>query len=193
MMISLAEFEIALRGLLRLARFDAGFAGFFDLSKEGAKRSFRLALPLLPFYLLLLNLNAPWPPDVDLLRIGAAELIGYATMWTTFPLIMILGARLLSREDRVYGAIAVYNWISVLWIALQLPVELATYYGLDPDWGFKITVALLLFTLACEFFAFKRLINAGIEVTIALVALDFILSQFVIAPLFDAMARAPLF
>src|SRR5689334_2583397 len=71
-MISFAEFEIAFRGLLRLARFDGAFAGFFDLSQDGARRSFRLALPLLPVNLFLINLNVPWPQGSEVMRIGTA-------------------------------------------------------------------------------------------------------------------------
>jgi len=192
MMISLAEFEIALRGLLRLARFDAGFAGFFDLSKDGAKRSFRLALPLLPFYLLLLNLNAKWPEDADPARIGAAELIGYVLMWVAFPLLLLMGARLLDREGRVYGAIAVYNWLSVLAVAIQLPVEIATYYGLDRSWGDGLSLVALIFVTACEFFAFKRLLEVGFEIATALVVVEYVLGRIIIG-LLVAMAGGPLF
>ncbi|HVO04490.1 MAG TPA: hypothetical protein VMT54_19995 [Candidatus Cybelea sp.] len=194
-MISLAEFEIALRGLARLARFDAGFAGFFDLSREGAKRSFRLALWLLPVYLFLSHLNANWPDGTDMVRVVAAELICYALSWVAFPLLLLTltGARLLDREGRVYGVIAVYNWLSVLGIGLQLPIELVAYWGLDPGWHAALYYAVVLFIEACAFFAFKRLLGVGIEIAAVLALADLFLMQVIITSLLASMAHAPMF
>ena len=179
-MISLAEIEIALLGLLRLARFDAGFAGFFDLSREGARRSFRIALPLLPLVLFQWNLNSDLPKDADMLRVVLGELIGYALSWTCFPLILLSIARLIDRESRIFGAIAIYNWLSVLGIGLQLPISIAAYYGLSDTWADSISYLILFFVTACEFFAFRRLLDIRIDMTIALVVVDFVLTQMVV-------------
>jgi|AraplaMF_Col_mMF_1032025.scaffolds.fasta_scaffold00014_111 hypothetical protein len=176
-MISLAEFEIAVLGLLRLARFDAGFAGFFDLSRDGARRSFRLALWLLPIYLFLSHLNANWPEDTDMTRVVAAELIGYALMWICFPLLLVLFARVIERENRIYGAIALYNWLAVLSVGLQTPIWIACYFGLDINWGAGLTDIVVLFCSACLFFAFRRLLEIRIEMVIALVIVEYILSR----------------
>jgi hypothetical protein len=176
-MISFAEFEIALLGLLRLARFDAGFAGFFDLSAQGARRSFRLALPLLPIGLFLMHLNAHWPEGTDMVRVVAAELIGYALSWTCFALLLLAAARMIDREARITGAIAIYNWLTVLFIGLQMPISIAAYFGLDPDLAAGMSDILLLFVTACEFYAFRRVLDLGIELTIAVVLAEFALSR----------------
>jgi hypothetical protein len=176
-MISFAEFEIALLGLLRLARFDAGFAGFFDLSREGARRSFRLALPLLPLVLFMMHLNANWPDGTDMVRVVVGELIGYGLSWTCFSLLLLSVAKLIDRQSRIFGAIAIYNWITVLAIALQLPISVAAYYGLNASWAGALGDIALLFVTACEFFAFRRLLDIRIELTIALVVVDFVLSR----------------
>jgi hypothetical protein len=178
-MISFAEFEIALLGLLRLARFDAGFAGFFDLSREGARRSFRLALPLLPIVLFLIHLNANWAEGTDMVRVVLGELIGYSLNWTCFSLLLLSVAKLIDRQSRIFGAIAIYNWITVLAIALQLPVSIGAYYGLDPHWADGLGDLALLFVTACEFFAFRKLLDIRIELTLALVAVDFVLSRMI--------------
>jgi hypothetical protein len=176
-MISFAEFEIALHGLLRLARFDAGFAGFFDLSQQGARRSFRLALWLLPIVLLLMHLNAKWPDDTDMGRVILGELIGYSLSWTCFSLVLVSVAPLIDRRSRIYGAIAIYNWLTVLAVAVQGPVAIAIYYGLDLGWAEALSDIALLFVTACEFFAFQRLLELRIGLTIALVGFDFVLSR----------------
>ncbi len=190
-MISFAEFEIALLGLLRLARFDGAFAGFFDLSRQGAQRSFRLAWPLLPVSLVLLNLNTDWK-DADLLRVGSAELIGYALSWICFPLLLLLGARMIDRGSRIYGAIAIYNWLSVLMMALQLPIEIAAYYGMSRTWDMTLSFGSLFFVLACEFFAFRRILDISIEMALVLVVVDFVLGRIIIN-LLVGMALGPLF
>lgn len=190
-MISFAEIEIALLGLLRLARFDAAFAGFFDLSREGARRSFRLAFPLLPVWLLLLNLNTDWR-DAAWTRVAAAELIGYALSWICFPLLLLMSARLLEAGPRIYGGIAIYNWLSVLSMALQLPIEVAAYYGMSGDWEFVLSYGALFFVLACEFFAFRRILEASIEVAAVLVVIDFILGKIIINIL-AGLAFGPIF
>jgi hypothetical protein len=177
--ISLAEFEIALLGLLRLARFDAGFAGFFDLSREGARRSFRIALPLLPISLFLRHLNAVWPAGTDMVRVVVGELIGYSLSWICFPLLLMAIRGWIDREARIYGAIALYNWISVLALAMQLPIAIAAYYGLSDDWAGGLSDVVLLFLTACEFFAFQRLLAIRIELTLALVVVDFVLSNMI--------------
>jgi hypothetical protein len=186
-MISFAEFEIAFRGLLRLARFDGAFAGFFDLSQDGARRSFRLALPLLPVNLFLFNLNVPWPQDSDVVRIGSAELIGYALGWTLMPLVLLYCGRGFKLGPKVFGAVAVYNWLSVLSMLIQLPISLAIRAGLDPTVGGIVSEGGVIFITACEFFAFKRLLGVAFEAALALAITDFILGlllvQEVIVPL----------
>src|SRR5690348_16029021 len=134
-MISFAEFQIAFRGLLRLARFDGAFAGYFDLSQAGARRSFLLAIPLLPINLFLLNLGIKWPDGSDPVRIGAAEVIGYVLGWTLMPLVLIYCGRALKFGPKVFGAVAVYNWLNVLSVLIQGLVTLASWGGLDPTGG----------------------------------------------------------
>jgi hypothetical protein len=177
-MISFAEFEIGLLGLLRLARFDAGFAGFFDLSRPGARRSFRLALPLLPIWLLLINLKLDWK-DADLTRVGVAELICYALSWICFPLLLLVSARVIDRGARIYGAVAIYNWISVLAMALQLPVEIAAFYGMSDAWTLTLSYGCLFFVLSCEFFAFRRILETTVEMALVLVVIDFIIGRII--------------
>ena len=175
-MISLAEFEIALNGLLRLARFDAAFAGFFDLSPQGARRSFRLALWLLPIALFLMHLNSTWTDETDMVRVVFGELIGYAMGWICFPLALFYAGKLINVESRIFGAITVYNWLSVLSIALHLPISLSVYYGLDPTIADDIDMLAWSFLIACEVFAFWRLLGIGIAVPIALALADFVLT-----------------
>jgi len=175
-MISFAEIEIALLGLLRLARFDAAFAGFFDLSQQGARRSFRLALWLLPVALFLMHLNAKWTEETDMGRVVFGEVIGYALSWTCFPLALFYTGRFINAQSRIFGAIAIYNWLSVLSLALHLPISLAVYYGLEPGWADDLDMLAWGFVIACEVFAFWRLLGVGIAMPLALALADFVMT-----------------
>jgi hypothetical protein len=191
-MISFLEFNFAVRGLARLARFDAGFSGFFDLSQQGARRSFWLALPILPFYLMLRVLNAELPAGTDMFRIYSVETIGYASFWIVFPLTLVLGARLIDRGPRIFGAIVIYNWLSVMAVAFYLPVTIAQYFGFNPDIAGWLQLGVTVFTLACEWYAFRRLLDVGIQIATALVVIDFAEGQ-IIANLMALLAHGPLF
>ena len=178
-MISFAEIEIALLGLLRLARFDAAFAGFFDLSQQGARRSFRLALWLLPVWLFIINLNMDWK-EAELTRVVAAQLIGYTLSWVCFPLLLLSIARVLDRGAQIYGAIAIYNWLSVLSTAINLPIEIAGHYGMSDSWSLTLGYGSVFFVLACEFFAFQRILQVSIGMALVLVGVDFIVGRIII-------------
>jgi hypothetical protein len=86
-------------------------------------------------------------------------------------------APLIDRRSRIFGAITIYNWLTVLAIALQFPLSLAIYYGLDLQWGGILSDLVLCFVTAIEFFAFQRLLELRVGLTIALVAVDFVLSR----------------
>jgi hypothetical protein len=121
------------------------------------------------------------------LRIGSAELIGYVLGWTLFPLLLLYCGRAFKLGPKAFGALAVYNWLSVLSVLIQLPISLAIRAGLDPTTGGIISEGGVIFITACEFFAFKRLLGVVFEAALALAVTDFLLGyllvQAVIVPL----------
>ncbi len=44
---------------------------------------------------------------------------------------------------------------------MQMPISIAAYYGLDPQWAGGLSDIALLFVTACEFFAFRRVLDIG--------------------------------
>lgn len=174
-MPSAIEFRLACRGLLQLARFDAGFLRYFDRSTAGALRSFWLALPILPFDLVHAWLSVPHPlPNPGLFL--AAETIGYAVGWILFPLLLLSIGRGFEREREVPGCIAVYNWTSLLGVALQTPALLLT--AIDPNSGLGDGLGLLgfAFGVAVEGFLLMHCLRILLWQAAALVVLDVVLS-----------------
>lgn len=174
-MPSWIEFRLACRGLLLLARFDPGFLRYFDRSASGALRSFWLALPLLPIGLLndWLRTRSPLPsPGLFL----AAEIVGYATGWIVFPLLLLGLGRALERDAEVPGAIAPYNWAMLLGVALNLPALVAI--GFDPQSSLVGPLDLLVFfyLLTIEGFLLKQCLRLQLWQAVALVAMDVVLS-----------------
>jgi len=119
-MISLREVITALYGAYRLARFDPGGLGFFDVTVQGFWRSFFAAVLVAPLYLILLLIRySNLPNPLPLFRFITLEAIAYVIAWVTFPLLMASLARLLDRQNLLYIPIAILAAAGVLSIALS--------------------------------------------------------------------------
>ena len=191
-MISLAETRFALRGLLRILRFDSSFVQFYDRSRDGAIRSFWLAAPLLLIFLLRLYLqHDPQQPPLTL-RMSAAMLIAYAINWAYFPLFLVWISRFIGREDRVIGCIAVYNWLSILALFTSLPINLLGWVGMDDGLLQTLDVISLVVSLVCEGYILAVCLQISGFFAAAFVVLDLVLNQMLFT-LADHLGAAPLF
>ena len=188
-MISWTEFRLGCRGLLHLARFDAQFLRYFDLSAAGARRSFSIALLVLPFALLLYWQDLdPSVPSAGLYI--AARLVGYAYGWILFPMVILAAGRLLQRDAAATGAIALYNWSSVLWTVLQIPVTLLFLINPDSAVGNVLAVVALIYSMVVEGFFLRHCLRIEVWQAAVLVAVDIVLSLYIIVPTAQALARS---
>lgn len=188
-MPSWIEFRLGLQGLFRLALLDRGFVACFDRSIAGALRSFGLALPLLPLFLWLvwLNIEAPLPSTILYL---AAKAVGYAYSWILFPFVILAAGRLLERTADAPGCIAIYNWTSVLWLVLQIPVSIFAALGIAPDLAGFLSLGIFIASLVIEGFLFIVTLRVALWQAAILVAIDVIVSQAVIWPISDWLGGA---
>lgn len=189
-MISWAELRLGCRGLLLLARFDAQFLRYFDRSAAGALRSFQLALLILPFYLFQFWLEVDDAAAAGAGRYLAARTLGYAYGWILFPMVILLAGRLLDRDAQAPGCLAIYNWLSLLWVALQVPVLLLII--IDPDSGLAVTLSLvtLFYSVLVEGFMLMHGLRILLWQAAGLCAIDVALSFFLIAPLSTSLGGA---
>lgn len=180
-MISWLEFKLGCRGLLHLARFDSQFLRFFDRSPAGALRSFQLALLVLPFYLFQfwLEIDATVP---DAPRYFAGRLVGYAFNWISFPLILLFAGRLVQRDADVPGCITMYNWLSLLWVAFQLPLLVLFAIDRDSSAAIALSYLFLLYSVVLEGFLFVRALRIPVWQVAILVVVDVVLNIYVIGP-----------
>jgi hypothetical protein len=189
-MPSWIEFRIGSQGLFRLALFDRAFLACFDRSAAGAIRSFGLALPLLPLFLWLVWLNIDQPlPSVPLYL--TAKAVAYAYSWILFPFVILAAARLLEREQDAAGCITIYNWSSVLWMFLQLPISLLGALQVAPDVAGLLNLAIFIASLVIEGFLFIVSLRVVLWQAAVLVAIDVVLSQMVIWPISDWLGGMP--
>jgi hypothetical protein len=180
-MIGRAEFRLGCRGLAYLARFDAQFLRFFDRSSAGALRSFQLALLVLPFYLVQfwLEIDGDVP---DAARYIAGRMVGYAYNWITFPLILIFAGRLLERDADMPGCITMYNWLSLLWVAFQLPLLVLFAIDRDSSVAIALSYLFLLYSIVLEGFLFVRALRIPAWQAAILVVVDVAINIYVIGP-----------
>ncbi len=187
-MPSWIEFRLGCQGLCRLALFNRSFLAYFDRSMAGALRSFGLALPILPLFLWLVWLNlGEAVPSVPLYL--TAKAVAYAYGWILFPFVILNAARLLDRDKEAAGCIAIYNWTSVLWMALQLPVT--ALGGLSEGLANPLNLLLFIATLAIEGFMFVAVLRIAAWQAAALVAIDVVLGQGLIWPISDWLGGNP--
>jgi len=133
------EIKSSLYGAYRIARLDAGGVAHFNISVEGFWRSFFAAVLVAPAYVLLLLVrnaalqnqvsdNGPMPTDISF----TPEFITYIIGWISWPLIMLLVARLLGRTENFVPYIIVYNWANCIQVGLLLPVAVLTQGSIFP-------------------------------------------------------------
>ena len=177
-MIGGVEFRLGCRGLLYLARFDAQFLRHFDRSPAGALRSFWLALPILPFALFVY-----WREMDEAVPSAAlymtARCVGYAYSWILFPMIILIAGRLLGRDAEAPATIAVYNWFSLIWVALQAPV--AILFAINPTSAMAalLGIGALIYSIVVEVFLLARCLRIQMWQSAILVAIDLALSLYV--------------
>lgn len=192
-MIGLGEVGVGLRGLWRLVRFKPDFVLYFDRSPAGARRSFWLALPILPVYLAV-----QLPAIVEAAKTAGdgrafgTLLIAYPVLWVAFPLVLLLAAKLIEREAQSFGAVVVYNWLNVLVMATALPIVLGRLAGLDADLLATADLATYIFYYVVECYALRLLLGTNLGIALALTITDLAVSQ-IVSGLVATMMLAPLF
>lgn len=104
----------ALYGAWRLMRFDSGGMAWFDISIAGFWRSFFAAIPVAPFYAIVVALElAERVEPYDLGWAIVVWIVAYAAGWAAFPIVAIFITRLLRLSQGYVPFIIAYNWASV--------------------------------------------------------------------------------
>jgi hypothetical protein len=119
---------------------DPGGVAYFNISVEGFWRSFFAAVLIAPAYVGLIIVrdiglspevadSGPLPETFNFLP----EVFTYIMGWIIWPLAMLIVVRLLNQTQNYVPYIIVYNWASVIQIAILLPVAILTRGGIFPE------------------------------------------------------------
>ena len=177
MVPSLREVSHGMYGAWRFARLDPAAMAWFDRSIDGVWRSFFAAAIVYPAFIIDLALRvAPeqWIAS-GALRIILVSTIGYAIAWAGVPLIFISFSRWLEREEQVLGFIVAYNWCQVVQMGFYLAAELLAASGaVPPATGSLLIGAVVLATLAYEWFIARVALEIGGVAAAAIVLIDLV-------------------
>ena len=153
-MPSLSDVVAALYGAWRLMRFDKGGMAWFDVSIAGFWRSFFAAVPVAPFYAVLVTLElAARLEPFDLGWAILVSVVAYVVSWAAFPIAAIFITRLLGLSQRYIPFIIAYNWANVMQTLVYVPVVLIGAGGVvSAGFGQVLAVAATLYVLVYQWF-----------------------------------------
>lgn len=140
-----------LRGALRLFRLDTGNFAWLDASPTGVIRSFRVAVLVLPLWILTVR-NEVLANTVDYYAPAVFAILAFAYVisWTLGPVVMWEIARLFDRKTYWRRHVAVSNWAD-FWIrVLPLPINIALWQR-APDDPVAMDVSFLILLLTYFF------------------------------------------
>jgi len=189
-MPTVVEFLYALRGLRRLARFDIGGLGYFDLSIEGFWRSFRVALLIAPFYALMIPYHLETlKPTVGWQHVMITEILAYIVSWLLYPLVAYEICRLIGRESEYPGYIVVYNWSTIILVGVEVLVWLPTFAGATtPETSQRLDFLVSHIYLIYLWFIARGALRIHPLSAVGMVFTDYILTS-VLAGIHDALLK----
>ena len=156
-MPSQREIINALFGSWRLMRFDADGMNWFDLSIAGFWRSFFAALPVAPFFALLVYFD--FSRQTDSFDVGQETLVTivvYAVGWTIVPVIMVLVTKLLGTGRNFVPMMVAYNWTTVPQIIIQALAALPGAIGLiSVELSGAVLFTVVIYILVFEWFVIR--------------------------------------
>ncbi len=178
-MLTRGELAAALKGLLRLTRFETDGFHHFDASLDGFWKSFWAAALALPVWALLQAEQMAAAHPAAPLRYAALQSIAYAVGWLAYPLLMVRISRFLDRQHNYFRYMVAYNWFQLVEAAAWLPLLVLIGSQAPAD-----LIALVWLATHAALFAYGWFIaRHGLEIegttAGALVIIDFLLGLLI--------------
>ncbi|WP_193368845.1 hypothetical protein [Pelagibius marinus] len=170
-------------GVLRLARFDAAGAQYFDEAPEPALRSFFAAVLVAPAYFfldLLLPADAA-AQEVSFLTV-VAEILIYSLSWTVFPVVAYHICQTIDRERAFYRYLAANNWSKVVTYHLGLTMFTLVVAGFLPA-GFAALLGLAMvgYLIGYQWFIAKSCLNISTAGAAGFLVLQIMIDFFIVS------------
>jgi hypothetical protein len=178
-------------GAWRLVKRDTGGMAMFDISPDGAAKSFvAAALAILPYLVIqAFLLGEKWPLLLQPAPL-AIEILGFAAGWALMPAAMTWILPRIDRGQRLPEAIVAYNWAVLLIVLAQLVFTLLAAVGLFPSAiGLIASIALAVACYLYEGFVLRTAIEVEVPIAAGLVVFDAV-SSYLLGTWVDLMAQA---
>ncbi|MBZ0216714.1 MAG: hypothetical protein K8F25_09195 [Fimbriimonadaceae bacterium] len=181
-MIDNNEIHQAMRGSWALALGDPGGLRYFENSFDAFWRSFQVILYVVPVYLLMMSFGSIAENGVAQTVFArpffyVAQTFLIIVEWITFPVLMILLARLLNVTSRYGLFITVSNWNSLLIVAVLFPVNLAlNIIGVGDGASFFFSLAVMVLVMRYRWFVTKTVLDVSSMTAAGLVIIEFLIS-----------------
>jgi len=186
-MIDRAEIERSLTGAghLFLNRPDA--MRFFDTSTGGFWRSFQAIVLVLPTYAVTALASGRFVAsgaDGEALVSGTGFVIARAMTlgldWVALPILLAATAGMLGIKGRYPAFIVARNWATVLLILPFAAISLLELIGMaSPQIAAFLSLVALMAVFRFSYLVARRALEATIDVAIAIVALDYLVSLLI--------------
>ena len=174
------EITSSVYGAFLLARRDARGMGFFEISIDGFWRSFFAAAIVAPIHIIIVSLHAPAAAEVSFAWQFVVETIRYGLEWATFPVIMVVVARLMDLSHLYVAYIVAYNWSKVLIYSLWLPLFAIEATQLLPAWLTSVLmIAVFVAIMYYLWFITCTALRLAWYIGVALVAIEILASLVV--------------
>lgn len=186
------ETAYSIFGVYRLARLDRSGMTYLDTTPEGALRSFRAALIVLPGYVVLVLLRLwEYLGGVSLPRFVVVQTLDYIVTWTAFAFLMYHVSRMLDRDTEYPAFLCAYNWSQVILVGLFVPILLISRFAfLPPGVGGGLLLIANMLILIYQWFIARTALNIGGGAAAGIVVLDMVISV-VITVVSDSMIIPP--
>ncbi|MFE0753444.1 hypothetical protein ACFW16_05810 [Inquilinus sp. NPDC058860] len=179
MAVSSADIIRGVWGAWRLARRDTGGMAMFDVSPDGAAKSFVAAALALPLFVIvqMIALGDRWP-----LLLQPAPLIimvlGFLAGWLVMPAGLTWILPRLGRSQRLAEGIVAYNWAALLISSAWFVVVLLNAVGLFPgQLGFLVFVVVQVVCYVYEGFVLRTALEIELPIAAGLVVFDAVISE----------------
>jgi hypothetical protein len=177
----------------RLARRDTGGMAMFDISPDGAAKSFAAAALAFPLYMIVqaLLLGDRWP--LLLLPVPLiVQILGFAAAWALMPAALTWILPWLDRGRRLPEAIVAYNWAALLIMIAQFVRIILDAVGLLPGTlGIVVAIAVAAACYLYEGFVLRTALEVDVPIAAGLVVFDALASEL-LAGWIDLVAKSSL-
>jgi hypothetical protein len=172
------EIMRSLYGAYRLGRLDPDGMEQFDLTLGGFWRSFLVAVPLAPMFLVLANLYRPG--DSGALVFFAVKLAGFLAGWAVFPVVMVFFTRAFGLQAGYVPFMVAYNWSHAIVMAVVLPLAAVVASRVLPNviTG-MLSAGLMFITFYYLWFIARTALRTTKSLAVAVTLIEFALTFLV--------------